>query len=121
QIIQKTLDSYPDLELHSIKALKRIYSKQIKENDESIWQYDKQNNEASYQNRLASYLEESKKDFPKHLEHLNKYLIKEHRKRIIVVIDNADQYSSEIQEKVFLFAHSLAKSSYCGSIISLRE
>jgi len=121
QIIEKTLDIYSDLELHSIKALKRIYSKQIKENDESIWLYDKQNNEASYQNKLAIFLEESKKDFPKHLEQLNKYLIKEHRKRIIVVVDNADQYSSEIQEKVFLFSHSLAKSSYCGSIISLRE
>ncbi len=121
QIIEKTLDSYSELELHSIKVLRRIYSKKIKENDESIWLYDKQNSESSYQSKLAIFLEESKKDFPKHLEHLNKYLIKEHRKRIIVVVDNADQYSSEIQEKVFLFAHSLAKSSYCGSIISLRE
>lgn len=121
QIIETTLDSYSNLELHAIKALKRIYLKQIKENDESIWLYDKQNNEASYQSKLSTFLEESKKNFPKHLEYLNKYLIKEHRKRIIVVIDNADQYSSEIQEKVFLFAHSLAKSSYCGSIISLRE
>lgn len=121
QIIEKTLDSYPDLELHAIKALKRIYSRQIKENDESIWLYDKQNYEATYQSKLSKFLEESKKDFSKHLEHLNKYLIREHRKRIIVIIDNADQYSSEIQEKVFLFAHSLAKSSYCGSIISLRE
>lgn len=121
QIIEKTLDSYSELELHAIKALKRVYSKQIKENDESIWLYDKQNNEAIYQSKLATFLEESKKNFSKHLENLNKYLIKEHRKRIIVIIDNADQYSSEIQEKVFLFAHSLAKSSFCGSIISLRE
>lgn len=120
-ILEKTLDSYPDLELHSIKALKRIYSKHIKENDESIWFYEKQNNEASYQSRLTNFFEEVKKDYPKHLENLNKYLIKDHRKRIIVVIDNADQYTSDIQEKVFLFAHSLAKSSYCGSIISLRE
>lgn len=121
QIIEKTLDSYQILELHSLKALKRIYSKPIKENEESIWQYDKQKNEISYQHKLSLFLEESKKDFPKHLEYLNKYLIKEHRKRIIVIIDNADQYSSKIQEQVFLFAHSLAKSSYCGSIISLRE
>ena len=121
QIIEKTLDSYSELELHAIKALKRIYAKQIKENDESIWSYDKKNNENIYQSKLAVFLEESKKDYTKHLENLNKYLIKEHRKRIIVVIDNADQYSSEIQEKVFLFAHSLAKSSYSGSIISLRE
>lgn len=121
QIIEKTLDSYSELELHAIKALKRIYAKQIKENDESIWLYDKKNNENIYQSKLAVFLEESKKDYTKHLENLNKYLIKEHRKRIIVVIDNADQYSSEIQEKVFLFAHSLAKSSYSGSIISLRE
>ena len=40
---------------------------------------------------------------------------------MIVIIDNADQYNNQIQENVFLFAHSLSKKSYCGTIISLRE
>jgi Cdc6-like AAA superfamily ATPase len=121
EIIQNTLETYPDLELHSFKVLNRIYLKQIRENDESIWLYDKNNKEDVYQGKLATYLEKQKNEYLKHLEYLNKYLIKERRKRIIVVIDNADQYSPEIQEKVFLFSHSLSKSSFCGSIISLRE
>jgi len=121
QIIEKTLDAYPELELHSFKVLIRIYIKQIKENDESIWLHDKSSNLDGYQTKLSKFLEESKADYVKHLEYLNKYLVKERRKRIIVILDNADQYSSEIQEKVFLFSHSLAKSSYCGTVISLRE
>lgn len=121
EIIEKTLESYQDLELHSYKVLNRIYHKQIKENDESIWMYDKINNEVEYQRKLSEFIGNARKDSLKHLEFLNKYLIRERRKRIIVIIDNADQYSKEIQEKVFMFSHSLAKGAYCGSIISLRE
>lgn len=48
-------------------------------------------------------------------------MIRERRKRLIVIVDNADQFDSKIQEQVFLFAHSLARTAFCGSVISLRE
>ncbi|RKS97977.1 AAA family ATPase [Chryseobacterium defluvii] len=121
EIYEKLTDKYSELELHSLKALKRIYQKQIKQNDESIWMFVKDKDEDTYNRLLTEYLSENLKDYSKHLEYLNNYLIRERRKRMIVIIDNADQYSILIQEKIFLFSHSLSRNSNCGVIFSLRE
>lgn len=121
EIIEKIQEKYPELELHKTTALKRIYGKQIKIFNESIWQYSLEKNEEEYQKLLNKFLKESIEDYNKHLEFLNNYLIRDRRKRIIVIIDNADQYSTNIQEKIFLYGHSLSRSSNCGVIISLRE
>ncbi len=107
--------------MHSLRVLKRIYFKEIKRNDESIWLYDKENNEAIYNSKLSLFLENAKNTSINHLEALSKYIIRERRKRLIVIIDNADQFSDKIQEKLFIFSHSLTKSTLCGTVISLRE
>jgi GTPase SAR1 family protein len=120
EIFDKIKDKYSTLELHSLKTLKRIYFKEIKNNNESVWLYAL-NNSDLYEKLLSDFLTNQLQDFSKHLEYLNKYLIKERRKRIIVIIDNADQYKISIQEKVFFYSHSLSKNSNCGVIFSLRE
>jgi hypothetical protein len=119
-IYEKLKDKYSTLELHSQKVLKRIYQKEIKQNDESIWGYAKENIE-KYEELLSNFFIEKLKDSSKHLEFLNHYLIRERRKRIIVIIDNADQYDDTIQSKIFLYSHSLSRNSNCGIIFSLRE
>ncbi len=121
EILQKIYQKYEALELHSLKVLGRIYLTEIKRNDESIWQYEKANDEAAYNKSLATFLQEQLKNPAKHLELLSKYLIRERRKRLIVIIDNADQFNDEIQKKLFVFAHSLTKATLCGTLISLRE
>lgn len=120
EIYEKLKDKYSILELHSLKILKRIYQKEIKQNNESLWLYA-QNKQETYDKLLSDFLTEKLIYYSKHLEHLNNYLIKERRKRIIVIIDNADQYSIAIQEKIFLYSHSLSRNSNCGIIFSLRE
>lgn len=121
EILQKIYQKYDTLELHSLKVLGRIYLTEIKRNDESIWQYEKANDPAAYNKSLSSFLQEQLKDTTKHLELLSKYLIRERRKRLIVIIDNADQFNDEIQKNLFVFAHSLTKATLCGTVISLRE
>jgi GTPase SAR1 family protein len=121
EILTKLYDRYESLELYSLKVLKRIYFKEIHRNDESIWLYDKENNPASYNEKLSKFLDECKTNSLEHIEFLSKYLIRERRKRLVVIIDNADQFNDDIQKKIFVFAHSLTKSSLCGTVISLRE
>jgi Cdc6-like AAA superfamily ATPase len=121
EIIEKIYEKYSSLNLHNLTTLKRVYYKQIKYNDESIWAFDKKTNSSAYEQRLSTFLTEVQKDKIKHLELLNLYLIRERRKRLIVIIDNADQFSDEIQEKIFLYSQSLSRSSNCGVIICLRE
>ena len=120
EIYEKLIDKYESLELHKLKALKRIYQREIKQNDESIWLYA-QNKEELYSPLLANFLTEKLNNHTKHLEYINNYLIRDRRKRIIVIIDNADQYKIDIQEQIFLYAHSLSRTSNCGVIFSLRE
>lgn len=120
EIYDKLIEKYKDLELHKLKALKRIYQKEIKQNNESVWLYAIDKPEI-YDPLLAFFLQEKLKNHSKHLENLNNYLIRDRRKRIIVIIDNADQFRIDIQEQIFLFAHSLSRNSNCGVIFSLRE
>ncbi len=121
EILETIYSKYEILELHSLKTLKRIYFREIKRNDESIWKYDKEKDEKTYNSKLSNFLEVSLKDNLTHFELLSKYLIRERRKRVIVIIDNADQFNDAIQEKIFIFSHSLSRSSLCGTVISLRE
>jgi hypothetical protein len=121
EVLESIYAKYEDLELHKLSVLIRIYRIEIKRKDENIWAWDKQHNEENYQSKLAAFLEDAQKDPLDHLTYLSHYLIRERRKRLIIIIDNADQFSDEIQEKLFIFSHSLTKSTYCGTIISLRE
>ena len=120
-ILENIYEKYENFELHSLKTLKRIYLREIKRNDQGIWFFDKENNESSYQQKISDFLAERQENYISHLEAVSKYFIRDRRKRIIIIIDNADQFKDEIQEQVFLFAHSLAKTSLCGTVISLRE
>lgn len=121
QLLNLVNEKYESLELHSLKVLKRIYHKEIKENDEGIWHYYKSSDEAEYQKKISDFFVTAKSQSLDHLTALNTYLIRERRKRIIAIIDNADQFSDDVQKDIFLFAHTLSKKSLCGSIISLRE
>ncbi len=121
EIIEKIYDGYPDHELYSLKVLKRIYYTEIQRNDDSIWKYAKEHDEPLYNQLLSRFLDESKNKKTKHFELLSKYLIRERRKRLIIIIDNADQYDEPIQKSLFVFAHSLIKTALCGIVISLRE
>jgi len=120
-ILENIYEKYEHLDLHSLKTLKRIYLKDIKRNDKGIWLFDKENNETSYQQKIADFITERQNNHISHLESISKYFIRDRRKRLIIIIDNADQFKDEIQEQAFLFAHSLAKTSLCGTVISLRE
>ena len=120
-ILENIYEKYEHIDLHSLNILKRIYLKEIKRNDKGIWLFDKENNEISYQQKIADFIAERQSNNLGHLESISKYLIRDRRKRLIIIIDNADQFKDEVQEQAFLFAHSLSKTSYCGSVISLRE
>jgi hypothetical protein len=120
-ILENIYEKYEEIDLHSLKTLKQIYLTEINRNDRGIWLFDKENNESSYQQKVANFLTNKQNDNVNHLESISKYFIRDRRKRLIIIIDNADQFNDEIQEQVFLFAHSLAKTSLCGTVISLRE
>ena len=48
-------EKYANLELYSLPVLKRIYFKEIKENDEGIWHHFKVNDQNLYQEKLSDF------------------------------------------------------------------
>lgn len=120
-ILSQIYENYSALNLMSMTALKSIYHKEIRQYDQSIWEYDKINNPDKYNDKLNSYLETQIKDKESHFFKLSEHLIKGRQIRLCIVIDNADQFEIEIQKQVFLFAQSLNKKGKVTIIISLRE
>jgi len=119
-ILDSLYDNYSDLKLHSSNVLKRIYFKEIKRNNESIWE-DLVGNDPDYNRKLNEFFENQTSLKQRHLELLSRYLIRERHLRLIIIIDNADQFDLAVQEKVFLFANSLNSNAFCGIFIALRE
>ena len=120
-IIEEINESYPDLEIYSKKVLKQIYIKEINNRNKGIWESLKDDDPKEYEKRLSSFLDERVNRNKEHLESINLYLTREIHKRLILIFDNADQLSDDIQSSVFLFAASLNKNAKYGVIISLRE
>lgn len=114
-------DKYPELQLHFANVLKRVYFKEIRRYDESIWDDLLTENKTEYNRKLNEFIAEKLKNKLEHLEHVSKYLIRERRIRLLLVFDNADQFDSKLQERVFLLANSLNRKANCGVIVSLRE
>lgn len=119
-IVEMISDKYPELEINSIKVLKRIYKKEIDHLTTGVWSlYEK--NTKEYNQKLADFLGDKLANKVDFLNHLSRYLVRERRVRLIIVLDNSDQFEDKLQENAFLYASSLNRSAYCGVIISLRE
>lgn len=120
-ILTSLYANYESLHLHTINVLKNIYHEEIKQNDEGIWAYNKENNIERYNEILSDFLFKNKNDYETHLLKISNYLIKYRKERLCIIIDNADQLAEEIQKEVFILAHSLKLKTNTAVIISLRE
>lgn len=120
EIFNKLYDEYQELNLHARKVLIRIYIKEIKRNDEGVWEHlDRDSIE--YEKTLSEFLTEKIRDLEDHFIKLSEYLIRERRIRLCIIFDNADQLDVETQKEAFLFSQSINSKAKCGVILALRE
>lgn len=120
-LLQQFDEKYPSFKINSLKVLKRIYVTEISRNNIGIWKYYLENEETEYNKKLSDFLNQKTTNKQEHFKALNLYLTREIHKRILIVFDNADQLSDQIQEQVYLNACALNKQAKFGVIISLRE
>jgi len=120
-LISKIHSDYDSLKLYSTDVLKRIYLIDIKEKDAGIWEYNKANNPEKYSEKLNEYFEECMNDYETHFLKLSHYFLRDRHSRLILIIDNADQFELHIQRDVFLLAQSINKKAKCAVVLSLRE
>lgn len=70
--------------------------------------------------RLADMLSKLSDDKANHVQRSVQHLSKGRHYQIIVILDNADQRSDDVQQKAFLIAQELAKTWNCYVFIALR-
>lgn len=119
-ILGSLYEQYHWLDCSSLETLKLIYRKELAYNDSNVWKLIERGSE-KYNEKLSAFFETKLANKVNHLEKLSLYLLSNQRRRLAIVIDNCDQFSEEIQKKVFLFGHSLHHNAKCGVLISLRE
>ena len=120
-ILEKIYEKHEEIDLHSYKTLRRIYNTEINRNDRGIWLFDKEKNIDIYEQKISEFFTNAQSNSSKHLEKINHYFIRERRKRLIIIIDNADQFDEKIQSQAYIFSNTLSQKHLCGTVISLRE
>ncbi len=120
-LVSKIHNEYDSLKLYSTQVLKRIYLRDIKEKDAGVWEFNKKNNPDKYNEKLGEYFEECMEDYENHFLKLSHYFLWERSSRLVLIIDNADQFELHIQRDVFLLAQSINKKAKCAVVLSLRE
>jgi len=120
-VLEQIYENYPKLNLNFMTALKRIYFREIRRNDESIWKFDKEKNIEAYTQKVNNFIEESLKNTENHFYKLSEYLIRERQIRLCVIIDNVDQFDITTQRDVFLFSQSINRKGRVNVVLSLRE
>lgn len=120
KIYRQLVEECEQLNLTKLNILKTIYAREIKENSEGIWSLHSSNN-VKLEEKISEFIERRVDDIINHLESISKYLLKYQRKRLTIILDNADQLDDESQRELFLLAQSIRITLSSLVILSLRE
>lgn len=120
RIIDQIKEQYPALNIHTYGVLQQVYSKELKENKESVWKYLLKD-EDGLEKKTSEFFTEKMNNNPMHLEAISKYLINHCGKKLCLIFDNADQLDDSSQKAAFILAESLHRRLNAIVIISLRE
>lgn len=120
-IIEKLYEMYGDYRLHTIEVQKRVYHKEIRYKDEGVWSTIKLRDPARYEIEISSFISEKLKNSVNHLQALGKYLAHERGIRLVIIIDNCDQFPENIQRDVYMYSQAVSRAGKCGIMLALRE
>ncbi|MDP9572372.1 UNVERIFIED_ORG: GTPase SAR1 family protein [Agrobacterium larrymoorei] len=118
--VPKILKEKYQVNIESNDLVERIYHDELVEFDDSVEGQLKHSDAAAYLKSKIEFLKEKIADKGEHLQAAFKYLSKRENKQIIIVIDNADQRSFEVQQEAFLIGQELASERNVLVFVSLR-
>lgn len=121
------LDSIPDqlnsqygIDIDAADFVRSIYNDEIKRFDKSIDGEEKSTNRSSYNKKLRQFLSAKVAKRDSHLHQAISHISRGQHRRIILIIDNADQRRFDVQQEAFLIAQELAATRNMFVFISLR-
>lgn len=108
------------VDIDSADFANAIYHKEILDFDKSVKGAWKNIDENAYQRERIAFLSEKIDKRDRHLQAALGHLAHGRNKQIILVLDNADQRSFEVQQETFLIAQELAASRNLLIFVALR-
>lgn len=118
--ISKAIREQADVNISSSSFARSVYYREVIDFQDSVYGYLRQSNPADYETRLADMLAAKIADRSNHIQACLGHLSKGQGYRVVVVIDNADQRSYEIQQEAFIIAQEFASFRNCLVFVALR-
>ena len=119
--IERELEIHNDFDPFAWKHLKEIYSREVDSLRDGFLQPLYLADKAQYEIRLAEELRSFAKDSARHVLRVLQYYCKKVSKSPILVLDNADHHSANLQNTVFLTGEKYSEELKCLILLSLRE
>jgi GTPase SAR1 family protein len=120
QSIPDVLSTSYGIDIFSMEFVNAIYFKEIQAFDRSVEGALKDIDHTAYQQARIKFLKEKTLKSDSHLHASLGHLSRGRNKRIILVLDNADQRTFEVQQEAFLIAQELAATRNLFVFIALR-
>jgi GTPase SAR1 family protein len=108
------------IDISTENLVRGVYALDIKRFEQGIFQALKESDPAAFQTRLLEFLYDKVKRRDEHLRNCIDHISKGRKKQFIVMIDNADQRSLEIQQRGFVIAQNLAHQWNALVFVALR-
>ena len=118
-IIDSFYDNY-DIDLYDSEFVTSVYNDEIKRWSRSYEAVSLKNDPEGFARAKSSFLVEKTKKTDSHLHSSLSHLNKGQGRKIILVIDNADQRTSDVQQEAFLISQELAATRNMFVFVSLR-
>ncbi|GAA5627295.1 hypothetical protein Brsp05_02582 [Brucella sp. NBRC 12953] len=114
------LKSHYGVNIDDLGLVKKIYKDELDDFDRSVSGALKDVSIVEYEREKIKFLQEKMADRGRHIQLSFSFLSKRQNKQIIIVIDNADQRSFEVQQEAFLIAQELSSEQSALVFVALR-
>lgn len=121
KIIAESESEYPELNFGSYSHLRQAYHAEYERLKNGRLAPLYRRSPEDFEIKFSEELESFERDGIPHLIKLLSSVQKSFGRRVFLVFDNADQFSDQVQNDVFMLAHRLAEEIGCTLIVSLRE
>jgi hypothetical protein len=118
--IKRQLLSRYQIDVDEWNFIRSVYHFDIQRFRQGIWGYLADSNDSLYQERLRTHLFERTSDLATHLEACINHIARGRSRPVIVMLDNADQRSFDIQQQAFVLAETLAKTWTAFVFVAVR-
>ena len=120
EIIHGCRAAYPELDFDTLEAIKAVFSVEVRRFEKGIGKLY-QGNQQLHDEKLADYLQELTKDVHQQAIAYTRYCSTERGKLLVIVVDNCDKRTLDLQLLMFEAAQWIQKEFRALVILPLRE